>query len=114
MNFNEYQEKAKSFAVYPDNNSKNEREIAYTMLGLMGETGEVAEKIKKMIRGDTAYQDMEKMQDMLTLEIGDILWYLTNLCTVFDIDLDDVAIANITKLTSRKERGVVKGDGDDR
>lgn len=87
--------------------------IVYPTLGLTNEAGEVAGKIKKIYRdkggciGDT---DRHALKD----ELGDALWYLTQICTELGLTLEEVAEANITKLASRLERGKIGGDGDDR
>jgi len=103
MEFNEYQKKAITTAIYPI-----EYEIIYPALGLAGEAGEVAEKIKKYIR------DGELDKDSVAKELGDVLWYIANLASDLDIDLDVIAHNNIEKLFSRKERGVLHGSGDNR
>jgi len=109
MNFKEYQEKSRKTAVYP-NQGKN---FIYTTLGLVGESGEIAEKIKKVIRdGDGSITD-EKREE-LNKELGDVLWYLSQMATELKLSLDDIAEKNIKKLYSRKERGKLHGDGDNR
>ena len=108
MNFNEYQEQAISTAVYPE-----ELVILYPTLGLCGEAGEVAEKIKKLYRdadGQLTFDFIATVKD----ELGDVLWYLANLAHDLDLDLNQVAEANLVKLKSRSERNVVHGDGDSR
>ena len=87
--------------------------IVYPTLGLVNEAGEVAGKVKKIFRDrDGVVTDDDRAA--LTLELGDVLWYLAELCTRLDIDLDDVAAANIGKLRGRVARGTLAGDGDDR
>jgi len=83
-------------------------DLNYLALGLCGEAGEVADKLKKCIREeDTADQDVIK-------ELGDVLWYLTNMATYLGYDLSEVAEMNKEKLVSRARRGVIQGKGDDR
>lgn len=83
----------------------------YFTLGLTGEAGEIAEKIKKVIRNhDGDYTKLDR--EDLTKELGDVMWYLAMLADTFDIELDDVARANIAKLADRKNRGVIKSTGD--
>lgn len=103
MDFNHYQEQTKKTAVYPEENA-----LEYLALGLNGESGEVAEKIKKVIRGD------REIDEDLVDELGDVLWYLARLLDEIGEDFDDVANKNLSKLLDRKERDVLKGSGDDR
>ena len=103
MKFNEYQKIAKTTAVYP-----SEYTVVYPTLGLTGEAGEVAEKVKKHIRGDT------KNLGNLKKELGDVLWYLSAIASDLDISLEDVARTNLKKLESRLERDMIKGSGDNR
>lgn len=83
--------------------------IIYPALGLCGESGEIAEKVKKFLRGDR-----ELDREGLLKELGDPLWYITSLAADLGYTLQDVVNANEEKLTSRKERGVIKGSGDNR
>ena len=102
-NLNEYQRKAVGFAVYPPTHK-----ILYPTLGLCGEAGEVAEKVKKQIRdGVFNRHDVAK-------ELGDVLWYLANTANDLGYTLEDIAKLNIDKLTGRKDRNVIKGSGDNR
>jgi NTP pyrophosphatase (non-canonical NTP hydrolase) len=109
MHLSDYQEKAKSTAIYP-NQGEN---IYYPALGLAGETGEVLNKIKKVMRDHEGVVNDEYKQ-ILKKELGDVLWYVAGLCTELDLDMAEVAEENINKLFSRKERGKLQGDGDDR
>lgn len=102
--FNDYQEFVKSMKVYPERHA-----IVYPALGLAGESGEIAEKIKKWLR-----KDNELDREALLLELGDPLWYITSLADDLGYTLQDVIDANVSKLTSRQERGVLKGSGDNR
>lgn len=104
QSFNEYQEFVKSMKVYPEQHA-----IVYPTLGLVGEAGEVSEKVKKYLRGDR-----ELDREGLLKEMGDPLWYLASLADDLGYTLQDVVDANVAKLSSRKERGVLKGSGDDR
>lgn len=106
MDFNEYQDKAQTTAVYPYNLNGG---IFYPALGLAGEVGELLNKIKKVARDNVELnkEDMKK-------ELGDILWYVSQLSTELGIDFDEVASSNISKLKDRKDRKVLKGSGDDR
>ena len=106
MNFNEYQKLARSTAVYPE-----EHKVVYPALGLCGEAGEVAEKIKKTIRGDSSLVDVT---GRLADELGDVLWYISALADDLGVTLEEVAQANVDKLTSRKKRNMIGGSGDNR
>ena len=103
MTFSEYQEKARSTAIYPQ-----DRAIVYPALGLAGEAGEVAEKVKKWIR------DGALDKDSIAKELGDVLWYVAQLATELGLELDQVAQANLDKLASRSARNVISGSGDSR
>lgn len=106
MNFTEYQIKARATAIYPG-------QIYYPTLGLCGESGEVAEKIKKVMRDDNGNISPEKRQE-LKKELGDVLWYLAMLAHDIGLDLQDIAEANIAKLQKRKDTGTLQGSGDNR
>lgn len=107
MNFKEYQEKAKETAIYP----KTEPSWLYPLLGLGGETGEIFEKLKKVIRDENGRVSQEKLE-LIKKELGDVLWYLATLSTELGLDLNEIAEENIKKLFSRKERNVLHGSGD--
>ena len=87
--------------------------IVYPTLGLVNEAGEVAGKIKKIFRDKGGVISCEDRL-ALKMELGDVLWYLAQICTELDLTLDEVAEANIDKLFSRLERGTIRGDGDER
>lgn len=87
--------------------------IVYPTLGLVNEAGELAGKIKKIFRDkDGEFSQADK--DALKGELGDVLWYLTQICTNLGFSLEEVAEENLDKLFSRLERGVIQGDGDNR
>jgi len=109
MEFKEYQEKSRKTAVYP-NKGKN---FIYPTLGLAGEAGEVAEKIKKVLRDKNGVIDNET-KEMIKKELGDVLWYVSQLATELGLSLDDVVGSNIDKLYDRMKRGKLKGSGDNR
>ena len=85
--------------------------IVYPTLGLTNEAGEVAGKIKKIFR-DKGGVISDEDREALKHELGDVLWYLTQICAELDLTLEEVAEANIVKLHSRLERGKIQGDGD--
>jgi NTP pyrophosphatase (non-canonical NTP hydrolase) len=103
-----YQQVAKTTAIYP-----REQAIIYPTLGLTGEAGEVANKVKKIIRDGSNSKD-EKLVSEIKSEIGDCLWYIAVLASDFDIKLSDIASSNLEKLEKRKEKGTLHGSGDDR
>ena len=109
MDFKEYQEKSKKTAKYPNIGSN----FVYPTLGLSGESGEVAEKIKKVIRDKDGIID-EETKMAVEKELGNVLWYVAQLATELGLSLDEVAEKNIEKLASRLERGKINGDGDNR
>lgn len=105
-----YQAWTDNTAVYPHAGSGDVQELMYAALGLTGEAGEVSNKIKKLFRdGDNAEKRAE-----LAKEIGDVMWYVARLARVLDINLEEVLAANQAKLESRKARGVLGGNGDNR
>ena len=106
MNFNEYQKLARSTAVYPVQDK-----IVYPTLGLCGEAGEVADKIKKTIRGDYT---LDEVTGNIADELGDVLWYLAILADDLGVDLEDIAKWNVDKLQRRMKSNKIKGDGDNR
>lgn len=109
MDPNEYQRFTNTTAIYPheQSNSKVIRAM-YCALGLTGEAGEVADKIKKWHRdGEHSALDIIK-------ELGDVCWYIAQLCEVLDIGFADVLDKNVAKLKSRQNRGKISGSGDDR
>jgi len=110
MELSEYQKKALETSYYPE-----KYKIIYSAMGLSNEVGEVIGKIKKWLRGDDGEGPISEDRKLaLKDELGDVLWYLAILAKDLDLNLDDVAKDNIEKLKSRKERGVLKGDGDRR
>lgn len=110
MNMREYQQAAIKTALYP---RLPEYGWVYPALGLANEAGEVNGKLKKIIRDHDGVID-EAQRQTISKELGDVLWYIAQLATELDIDLDEVAKANIAKLASRQERGVLGGSGDNR
>ena len=108
MTLNEYQNKALETALYPQ-----ESKIIYPTLGLTGEAGEVADKVKKVIRDNNNTFSEDKKKEIMK-EVGDVLWYAAVLSHDLGYTLEEVAEANYEKLASRKERGKICGSGDNR
>lgn len=106
--FNEYQELITQFAKYPEKGQMSQLALAYCALGLTGEAGEYSEKVKKWIR-DGAFEPAEAAK-----ELGDVLWYLARSAHELGYPLSHIAQMNIEKLTSRKERNALGGNGDNR
>lgn len=88
-------------------------ELTAQVLGLVGESGEVAEKFKKLIRDKNGQLSKEDRTEIIK-ELGDILWYINAVAQLLGSDLSAVAQSNLDKVLSRKERGVTKGSGDNR
>lgn len=109
MKFSEYQTFIKETLIYPHQGEN----LAYPALGLTGEAGEVADKIKKIIRDNNGVLDEVRRNDIVQ-ELGDVLWYLAALSSELGVTLEDVAEQNIKKLRDRKQRGTLQGEGDHR
>lgn len=107
--FEEYGSFVQSMKVYPERSA-----IVYPALGLAGESGEIAEKVKKWLRDDKGESMSEERREAILMELGDPLWYIASLADDLGYTLQDVVDANVSKLTSRKERNVLHGDGDSR
>ena len=108
MTLNEYQAGALTTAIYP-----KERTIIYPTLGLTGEAGEVADKVKKVIRdGNDDFTDERKKQ--IALELGDVMWYAATLAHDLGYTLEEVCQMNLDKLASRMQRDKIHGSGDER
>lgn len=109
MMLNEYQAFAWGTAIYP----RKGRNMVYPALGLCGESGEVAEKVKKAIRDDKGKITNRRRKEIIK-EMGDVMWYLAAIASELKMSLEDVAKANIRKLASRASRGKLRGSGDNR
>ncbi len=109
MEFQDYQQQSRRTAVYPEAG----RNFVYPALGLCGEAGEVAEKLKKVLR-DQDGQLSETTRAAVAAELGDVLWYVAQLASELELDLGAIAQANLDKLASRQQRGVLQGSGDQR
>lgn len=109
MDFKTYQDQSRKTVVYPDKGNN----FVYPTLGLVGESGEVAEKIKRVIRDKNGTID-ENVKSAIMKELGDVLWYLSQLASELNLSLDEIANENLEKLSSRMERNQIHGEGDDR
>ena len=109
MTLSDFQRRSRATAVYPGAGDN----LLYPTLGLCGEAGEVAEKVKKMVRDDGGELTAQR-REALAAELGDVLWYVAQLATEAGLDLGEVAEANLVKLRSRQERAALQGSGDDR
>jgi len=133
MTFKTYQEEAKKTAIFPDliirpeedeyqdardynyPSSSNTHSLSwiYPSMGLAGETGEVLEKLKKVIRDDEGCISEEKRKQV-EKELGDVLWYLASLATELGLALETIASTNLKKLAKRQEEAKISGSGDER
>lgn len=104
----EYQNFAWETSIYPADMS-----IIYPTLGLVGEAGEVADKVKKVYRDNDRRFDPEH-REAIAKELGDVLWYLANVATDLGFRLSEIAQMNVDKINSRRERNVMHGEGDER
>ena len=109
MTFEEYQKESRKTALYPNKDNN----FIYPVLGLCGESGEIAEKIKKVIRDEGGIVSEHKKEE-IKKELGDVLWYISQIATEFGLSLDAVVKLNIEKLRSRLERNKIFGSGDNR
>lgn len=108
MQINEYLELTNETAIYPEAGTGNDLELYYLSLGLVSEAGEVAGKVKKLIR------DSKLDIGNLAYELGDVFWYLVRLCDAIGYAPDDIMLININKLLRRKENDTLQGSGDHR
>jgi NTP pyrophosphatase (non-canonical NTP hydrolase) len=109
MNFEEYQKKSRETAVYPGIGNN----FIYPTIGLFGECGEVAEKVKKIVRDKNSIVSPQD-KDEIGKELGDVLWYIAAICSELKLSMNDIAELNISKLQSRKNRNLLHGNGDNR
>lgn len=111
MTEDEYVDVVKETAIYPGAQSHDPAALAYVALGLSGEAGEVANKIKKILRGD---KNLDEASEDISAELGDVLWYIYALGLELGVDIKDLRERNASKLLGRKARGTITGDGDNR
>lgn len=108
MDMSVYQQRARDFAIYPYKGHG----LEYATLGLCGESGEFADKIKKKLRDGV--EDHSAFVAAASKELGDVLWYVANIACDLGLDLAEIAHQNLEKLAGRKERGTLQGSGDNR
>lgn len=106
--FDQYQAFIHSFCRYPGANEGSKEALAYCALGLTGEAGEYAEKVKKLLRDGTFDRTL------MAKELGDVLWYITRSANELGYSLSEIAQINFDKLKDRAERNVLSGSGDTR
>jgi len=109
MKFREYQLISRKTAIYP-NKGKN---LSYPTLGLCGESGEVAEKVKKLMRDKNGKLDSKTKKEIIK-EVGDVLWYLSAIASELNVNLEEIAKINLDKLNTRKKKNTLQGSGDNR
>ena len=109
MELNEYEQLAMKTAIFPKNES-----FTYTALGLAGEAGEIANKVKKFIRDGYDVEELEEKKSDIADELGDVLWYVAAVAEVMGTDLNSVAKNNLWKLAERQRKGTLRGSGDNR
>jgi len=115
LSFDYYQHEAKKFAIYKDNLS-DDNNVVYPVLGLVSESGEVADKIKKIMRDtNIPLRDLSvETKTEISKELGDCLWYIAMIAEELEFDLSEVAEGNLDKLSSRRNRSKLTGSGDNR
>jgi NTP pyrophosphatase (non-canonical NTP hydrolase) len=87
--------------------------LSYAVLGLAGEAGELPNKVKKILRDDGGKLGRSRRGEIL-MELGDVMWYIQDICNELEITVSDLMLMNMEKLKSRARRGTLKGDGDER
>ena len=113
MDLNKYQSQASKFDLFETSVDLKAPGFIEKVLGLTGEAGETADKIKKIIRDKDGYVSKEDREAIIQ-ELGDVLWYVASIARYLDVPLSNVAEGNIAKLESRKRRNKISGEGDER
>jgi len=120
MKFDEYQEQAKTTDLGIENmgevmakHTLNVPEFIDKVLGLAGESGEFADKVKKIMR-DKRGDFSDEEREAILKELGDVLWYIAEISLYLDMPMSELAQMNLDKLASRKKRGTLTGSGDER
>ncbi len=110
---NEYQTQAAVYDLFKTTGNYNTVAFVEKVLGLVGEAGETADKIKKILRDkDGVISEMDKAE--VAKELGDVLWYVASIARYLGVPLEDVAKMNLEKLESRRNRNLLHGEGDNR
>jgi NTP pyrophosphatase (non-canonical NTP hydrolase) len=109
MTFTDYQNQTHRTNLYPP-----DMMLECLTLGICSEAGEIADKVKKFHRGDKGVQSEAGLRLLLVAELGDALYYISELANYLEISLDDIAVYNLAKLQDRAERGMIRGSGDER
>ncbi len=109
MELNDYQKLAMKTAIFPERDG-----YTYTALGLVGEAGEIANKVKKFIRDGYDEEELNDKLNDVADELGDVLWYVAAVANVIGTDLESVAKNNLYKLAERQRKGTLQGSGDKR
>ena len=113
MNLDKYQKRAAEFDLFETTMDLKSPGFLEKVLGLVGEAGEAADKVKKIIRDKGGYASEEDKAEIIK-ELGDVMWYVANVARYMGVSLSDVAEGNIEKLASRKKRNKLHGEGDNR
>lgn len=113
LDFVDYEIATRHTAIYPEAQTGSFGAVAYVTLGLANEAGEVAGKVKKAWRDAEGEFDTDRIE-AIKGELGDVLWYLARVADELGLSFQEIAEGNLTKLNSRKARGVIGGDGDNR
>lgn len=115
LTINDYQKKAHETADYPSGEIGGAVKVdyLYPVMGLSEEAGEVAGKFAKAVRDSNGFISPERKTE-IEKELGDVMWFIAEICTCLDVTLEEVAEKNLAKLASRKQRGVIHGSGDNR
>lgn len=109
MRNEDYQKATQEFALYPKKDA-----IDYLVLGLASEAGEVAGKLSKLLRGDFTEDQHQQWAEEMDKEMSDCLWFISQYCNETETSIGALMELNINKLRDRKNRGVIKGSGDNR
>lgn len=113
MDLDKYQKRAAKYDLFETTVDLKSPGFLEKILGLAGEAGETADKVKKILRDKGGYASEEDRIELIK-ELGDVLWYVANVARYLDVDLSDIAKSNIEKLESRRKRNKLHGEGDNR
>ena len=113
MGFDEYQKKAAKYDFFEVTDDLKEVGFIEKVLGLTGEAGETADKVKKILRDKGGHASDADREEIIK-ELGDVLWYVANVARCLGVDLSEVAKKNVEKLESRQKRNMLHGEGDNR